>query len=160
MLVVYRAYDDNTADIMDITNYGVQFYYENALVALSKNQRVIGLSVSNNKINYLTPYSVISFACEDEAIEYIKENGLSYRNKIYANGMYYVLERTDKIIHVDYIIGYITEVESIYLADKGYTPYINSAKTFTKNEVFKVANKMRYSSKTGKLWKAIRVPVM
>lgn len=159
MLVVYKSYDDNTAEIIDLCDYSVTFYRESDLIALAKNHNVLGLSVSNNKINYISAYSIVTFPTEDEAVEYLKDKNLSLRNKITINGMTYVFEKRNEIIHVDYVIGYITEVEAIYISDRGYTPYIKAAKVFDKKEVFKVANVLTNRSKTGKHWRALRIPV-
>ncbi|MBO5389599.1 MAG: hypothetical protein J6A59_16005 [Lachnospiraceae bacterium] len=159
MLIVYKSYDDNTAEIIDLCDYSVKFCRESVLLALAKTHNVIGLSVSNNKINYITSYNIMTFPTENEATEYIESNGLSYRNRLDLNGMYYVLEKTNEIIHVNYIVGYITEAERLYLAKKGYTPYIQAAKIFDKKDAFKVANVMTHNSKTGKRWSALRIPV-
>ena len=159
MLVVNKAYDDNTAELIDLVSWSRSFYNEKALIELSKTHNVLGLSVSKNRINYISSYNIYTFPTEAEANEYIKENGLSYRNKIDLNSFCYVLEKTNEVIHVDYLVAYITEVERTYVGEhNSYTAYPNSAKRFDKKEAGRVAGVMTNKSKTGKIWRPVRMP--
>ena len=74
MYVVYQAYDDNTAEILDIGSYGRKLMTEQELIIFGNKHDVLGLSVSGHKINYITAYNCLSFSSEEEANEYIKYN--------------------------------------------------------------------------------------
>lgn len=156
MFIVYKAYDDKSAEIIDIITYSKREMGERELIAFSKNHNVLGLSVSNNKINYITAYSFMQFPTEADANEYCHENGYSYQQKMYIGSYYYVFEKTNKTYHVDYYVMYWTEVEQTYLAEKGYTPYIQCAKSFDKKSAYERAASMTKNSKTGKKWSVYR----
>lgn len=164
MYIIYKAYDDNTAIVLDVITLRRQFMYERDLINFINNGHdVLGCSVSGQRINYLEAYSCLTFPSEDEADEYIRENGLSYRNKRYINGLYYVFEKTHKCIHVDYIIrnqiGYDCSYLIIGNNNKiGYSPYIQSATTFDKRTAQEKAAMMTKNSKTGKQWVTVRIP--
>ena len=96
MYVVYEAYDDNTADILDIGNFAKRPMTEQELIHFGNTHDVLGLSVSGHKLNYIAAYNCLSFASEDEADDYIKSNGLSYQNKRYAVGYYWVFEKKNR----------------------------------------------------------------
>ena len=159
MYVIYEAYDDNTADVLDIGNYGRKFMTEQELIHFGNNYDVLGLSVSGHKLNYITAYNCLSFASEEEANEYIRENGLSYQNKRYAMGLFWVFEKKNHKKHVDYYICTYAGDEVTYLAEKGYTPYIQAAKTFDKRTAGEKAALMTNKSKTGKHWTTQRIVV-
>lgn len=163
MYIVYKAYDDNTAELLDICTYRRIEMTEIELIRFVQNgNEALGLSVSksNNKINYINAYTFCQFPTEAEANEYIKINGLNYSNKKYINDMFCVLHRNNKVYHVDYYVYYMAGPELTYLSEKGgITPYIQGAKTFDKKEAGKKAALMRQKSKTGKYWTTQRVVV-
>lgn len=159
MYVIYEAYDDNTADVFDLGSYGRKLMTEQELIYFGNNHDVLGLSVSGHKINYITPYDCLSFATEDEADEYIRENDLSYQNKRYLLGMYWVFEKKNHKHHVVYYVCTYAGDEVTYLCKNGYSPYIQSAKTFDKRTANEKAALMTKNSKTGKYWTTQRVVI-
>lgn len=159
MYIVKEAFDDNTANILDIGTYMTREMSEIELIRFSKDNNVMGLSVSNNKINYISAYNCTTFVSEREADEYILENELSYQNKMWIHNMWWVFERANLKKHVDYYIGTYKGDEITYLSESGYTPYIQGAKKFDKRTAQKRAAIMTNNSKTGTFWKAIRVVV-
>ena len=142
MYIVHEAYDDNSATILDIVTLQRQTMTEQELKNFSKNHDVMGLSVSNNKINYIHAYDCISFATENEANEYIRDNNLSYQNKMKVNEYYYVLYKNNKVYHVDYFIMHYTEIERVYVSEKGYCGYREGAKSFDKKTAYEKAASM------------------
>lgn len=156
MYIVITSYDDNSAEILDLGNYSRKRFTESELIKFSDNRDVLGLSVSNNKINYINAYSITQFCTEDEATEYCRECGIGFNNKIYALDYWWVFERNNRVIHVDYYVMYYTEVEQTYVAEKGYTPYIQCAKSFDKKSAYERAASMTKNSKTGKKWSVYR----
>lgn len=162
MYVVHKAYDDNTAIIMDISSMGgIKFINltEKELISLGNREDVLGLSVSGQKLNYLSAYQSLYFPSEDEADEYIKDNSLSYKNKRYIQGMWWIFEKRNTKIHVDYYIVAYAGDNITYVAERGYTQYIQSAISFSKKEAGEKAALMTQNSKTGKHWTILRVPV-
>lgn len=159
MYIVYKAYDDNTADILDIGTFQIKYMTEIELIRFSKSHEVLGLSTSGNKIIYINAYSCTQFPTEQEANEYIKSMGLSYKNKRFIQGMWWILEKNSHKYHVDYYICTYIGEEVTYLAEKGYTPYIQSAKTFDKKTAGEKAAIMTKKSKTGKYWTTQRIVV-
>ena len=164
MYVVYQAYDDNTAEILDIGSYGRKLMTEQELIIFGNKHDVLGLSVSGHKINYITAYNCLSFSSEEEANEYIKYNNLSYQNKRYMCGYWWVFEKKNNKIHVDYYVCNYKGEEVTYVGEdnKGktlYTPYIQAAKSFDKKEAGEKAALMRKNSKTGTYWTTQRVVV-
>lgn len=164
MMVVYNAYDDNSADIIDVVT--MKMYHQSAqqiINYLNKGGKILGVSASSNKINYINAYSIGTFPTEFEADEYIRDNYLSYQNKRYINDMFYVFEKTDKVIHVDYVVYTQNGDEITYVGKdvKGkttYTHYIQSAKTFSEKEAYSRSASMTKCSKTGKFWFVMRMP--
>ena len=158
MFVVSEAYDDNTALVIDLNTFSRKEMSELDLIRFaSSGHDVLGLSVTNKQINYIHGYDCISFPTEYEADEYIKYNGLTFRNKRYLNGMYWVLDKKDNKIHVDYYVCTWAGNEVTYVAEKGYTPYIQAAKKFDKKSAGKQAALMTQNSKTGKHWSTQRI---
>lgn len=162
MYVVIEAFDDDFAMVLDLNTYVKTQFNAKELVALSKSHDILGLSVSGSKINYINAYRTLSFASESEADDYIKDNSdtVSYRNKRYINGLYFVLEKTNKITHVDYYVCTYAGDEVTYVGNKGgYTPYIQAAKPMSRREAGEISAMMTRNSKTGKTWLMRRVPV-
>jgi hypothetical protein len=157
MFVVYKAYDDDTADIIDLSTFKIVWLNKQELVSLGNKHNVLGLSISGNKVNYVNAYNCISFAQENEADEYIRYNGLQYNNKRYLDGYWWVLEKNNQRIHVDYYVCTYRGDEVSYVSEKGYTPYIQAAKKFDREESGKKAVFMTQKSKTGTYWKVQRV---
>lgn len=158
MFIINEAFDDNTAVVIDLNNYARREMSEIDLIRFANSgHEVLGLSVTGQQINYINAYECISFSMESEADEYIKENGLTFRNKRYVNNLYWVLEKKNKKIHVDYYICTWAGPNATYVAEKGYTPYIQAAKSFTKHEAGKRAALMTKGSKTGKIWTTHRL---
>ena len=157
MYIVTKAYDDNTAEIIDIGPMTVYQLNTEELIQFSKRHDVLGLSVSRNKINYLQAYHCMSFATENEAREYMLENNLPVNSIKYTNGMVFVVEKIPKI-HVNYYICYYEGNNATYVGDKGgYTPYIQAAKVFSRQEAGQRAAIMKQQSTTGKDWTTQRV---
>lgn len=158
MFVISEAYDDNTAMVIDLSTYSRKEMSEIDLIRFSATGHdVLGLSVSDKQINYIHGYDCISFATEDEADEYIKDKGLTYRNKKYINGLYWVLEKKSSKIHVDYYVCTWAGQNATYVAERGYTPYIQAAKSFDKKSAGRQAAMMTQHSKTGKHWTTQRI---
>lgn len=163
MYIVITSYDDNSAEILDLGNYSIRKFTESELIKFSDNRNVLGLSVSNNKINYINAYSIKQFCTEDEATEYCRECGIGFNNKIYALDYWWIFERNNIVIHVDYYVMHYTEVEQTYVAEKGYTCYIEHAKSFRKSEAYKKAGAMnqahakKYGVKKSNHWSVYRV---
>lgn len=156
MYIISKAYDDKSAEVLDVITCERHELSERELINMSKSHDILGLSVSGNKINYINAYSCITFASDEEAYEYCKDNGISTRNTIFINGYYYIFDKTNKVYHVDYFVMYWTEVEQTYIAEKGYTPYIQCAKSFDKKSAYERAASMTKNSKTGKKWSVYR----
>ena len=160
MYIVYKAYDDNTAEILDIGTYQRREMTERELINFNKEHDVLGLSSTEKKINYIEAYTCTQFATESEANEYIKENSLSFKNKRYIQGLYWVFEKRNSKIHVEYYVCAYAGEEVTYLADAGgYTPYIQAAKTFDKKTAGEAAAIMTQHSRTGKHWTTQRVKI-
>ena len=165
MYIVYQAYDDNTAEILDIGTFQRIPMTEQELIKFGNNHDVLGLSVSGHKLNYITAYNCLSFPTEEDANEYIGDNALSYQNKRYACGYWWVFEKRNHKYHVDYYICTYAGNEVTYLGKKDksgkdtYTPYIQAAQCFDKRTAGEKAARMTQSSKTGKHWTTQRVVV-
>lgn len=161
MIIVYKAYDDNSAELLDICTYRRMELTEIQLIKFVANGgEALGLSVSKNKINYIQAYDMVQFPTEYEADEFIRNNNLSSKNKKYINDMFCVLFKSDKVYHVKYYICIYRGDEIIYVGDKGgYTPYIQAAKTFDKRTAGQKSALMTNNSKTGKHWTTRRVVV-
>lgn len=152
MYIIYEGYDDNTAVVLDLGTYQREHLTEKQLISLASRYDVLGLSVSNNKINYITAYNCLSFPTEDEANDYIKYKKLTYQNKRYLLGYWWVFEKKDYKIHVDYYVCSYKGDDVTYVMDKGYTPYIQAAKSFDKRTAKEKAALMTKRSKTGTHW--------
>lgn len=159
MFIISIAYDDNTAEVLELPSQNRKYMTEQELINFSKHNEVLGLS-AGNKINYIQPYSAYLFPSEDEAYFYIKNNNLSYNSKHYVGeGYYAVVEKNNNKRHVDYFVYCCSGPEITYVGkNRGtYVPYKQSAKTFTKHEAQKTAALMTRKSKTGKYWTVERV---
>ena len=160
MYIVYQAYDDNTAEILDIGTFQRTPMTEQELIHFGTHHDVLGLSVSGHRLNYINAYNCLSFGTEDEANEYIRYNGLSSQNKRYASGYWWVFEKRDYKIHVDYYVCTYRGDEVTYLGKGGgYTPYIQAAESFDKRTAGEKAAIMTKKSKTGTKWYSERVIV-
>ena len=158
MYIVSRAYDDNTADILDIGSYQTKWFSEIELIRFAANHDVMGLSVSGGKVNYINAYSVVQFPTEDEATEYCRENGIGFNNKMYLLDYWFVFEKSNRKIHVAYFIRTAKEVEWVYLGrDIKYTPYQQAAQEFTKKDAQKKVAMMNNNPKAVQHWMAERV---
>lgn len=160
MYIIYEAFDDDTAVVMDIPSFQRMEMSESELISFGSKHDVLGLSVSGRKLNYINAYNCLTFPSEDEADDYIKYNGLSYQNKRYIQGYWFVFEKKNHKSHVDYYVCHWINNIATYIGDKGgYTNYIQAAKKFTKDEAGKKAAMLRRNSKTGKFWTTQRVVV-
>lgn len=159
MYVVYEAFDDNTAIILDIGTLARYECSEADLIKMVNNgSDILGASVSKQKLNYLNAYNCLSFPTETDADEYIKDNNLSYRNKRYASNYYWVFEKKDSKIHVDYYICTYRGDEITFVSEfGGFTPYIQSAKTFDKHTAKKQAALMTNKSTKKVHWTTKRI---
>jgi hypothetical protein len=162
MYIIYKAYDDNTAVVLDMPSFNMRTLTEKELISLGSKENVTGLTVSNRKILSLNSYECLTFPVEAEADEYINYIRQCFPNKkatkINSNSIYYVLCTRNEKVHVDYYVVSYTEVERVYIAQKGYTPYIQAAKSFSKSDAQKKAAMMQRNSKTGKHWTTERIP--
>jgi hypothetical protein len=160
MYIIYNAYDDNTADILDLNTLSLKFNTEIELIRLGNKEQVVGLTVDTHKIISLNSYSCLTFPTESEADEYV-HSYLDKGNfkKIYINNMFYLLiQKEIPKLHVDYHIVTNSECMKVYVAkNKGYTPYIQCAKAFDKDTAKKQAALMQKQSKTGKYWTTERI---
>lgn len=153
MYIVSKAYDDNTAEILDIGSYQTRFFTEIELIRFSASHDVMGLSVSGGKINYINAYSVYTFPTEDEATEFCRENDIGFNNKMYALDYWFVFQKSNKRVHVAYYIRTAKEVEWVYLGENiKYTPYQHAAKEFTKKEAQKKVAMMNKNPKATQHW--------
>jgi len=141
MYIVNKAYDDKSADILDITNGNSMHLDESGLVGLAKNHSVYGLACYKNKVSSLQAYDFMTFAMSYGTIVLIKSN-VKY--------------------HVSYYVGYyrgdphMGDYETLVAEGRGYTNYREAAKEFTKTDAEKKAAIMRNRSKSAVPWKAIR----
>lgn len=140
MYILYTTYDDGFYDIMDIETGEVRVFNTTQAINFRANNEVMGLSVSNGKINYSNTYGFRMFVSEDEMDEFIKEDNIQYSSKEYIYGYWYVFYRSYNNIHVDYVIWHYTEVETKYLATKGTSADIRYAKVFDRDTAYKVMN--------------------
>jgi len=159
MYIVFKAFDDNTADILNLSSGQMNFLQEDELIKFGKSNDILGLSVDTRKINYIQPYTFVSFPTEYEMNEYIRMYGISHYVKKHIHGIYYIFTKSNNTKHVDYYICSYSGPEVTYLAESGYTPYIQAAKSFDKKTAQKQAVFMTNNSKTGKHWKAERVVI-
>lgn len=163
MYVIYEAFDDNTAIVLDIGTYRRIQMSEQELIRFEKQNDVLGLSVSKNKINYITAYNCLSFSSEEDANEYIKDNNLSYQNKRFIQGYWWIFDKKEHKKHVDYYICTYRGDDITYLGEKDnkgkntFTPYIQAAKVFDKRTAGEQAALMTKNSKTGTYWTTQRV---
>ena len=158
MYVIFEAFDDNTATIINTSNYERKTLTEQQLISFGKNNEVLGLSVGEHSINYINSYKFTAFESENEANDYIRENGCSYQNKKYDNGMWWYFKKTNHKIHVDYYVVTYRGDEITYVGeDIKYTPYIQSAKKYTKHDAGETAALMTKRSKTKTRWTTLRV---
>lgn len=160
MYIVYEAFDDNTAIILDINTFAKYECSESDLIKLANKEgnNVLGLSVSNNKLNYITAYECISFPTEADADEYIKDNNLTYKNKRLTSNYYWVFTKKNYKIHVNYYVCTYRGDEISYVANVGkYTPYIQAAKSFDKHTAKKKAAFMSKNGLPGTHWTTQRV---
>lgn len=163
MLVVYNAFDDNTADIIDITNMTVKFYTEQQLINLNKHHNVLGIISDNRKLYSIHSYNMVSFPTENEAIVFAKVNNIELSNMLFINGYYWVFQKQQGLLYVNYYVYNQKGEECTYLCIQNnkatYTPYIQEATVFDKKEAQKRAKLMTMNSKTGTYWKALRIVV-
>lgn len=162
MYFVYEAYDDNSADIFDIGNMTTTSMGERELITFGNRHEVIGLSTSGNKLHSIKSYNAIQMCSEEDANEYLRDRGIPLKNKIYASGYWWIFEPKGYKIHVDYYVLYCLGEEKHFISKldaNRTTPYIESAKTYSKNEAGKKAAMLNNRTKTGKHWFSIRVPV-
>jgi hypothetical protein len=158
--MVYKAYDDNTAELLDLNTYDRLELTEKQLVSISNNHKVIGLATCRGKVTYMEAYTCTQFPSEFEATEYSREHMLYPDQTFFINGLYCVLERTYQKIHVDYLVCYYTGNAVTYVGKNGgYTPYPQAAARFDKKTAGKKAAFMNQRSKTGKHWVTERVVV-
>lgn len=158
MYVVYRAYDDNTADIIDLSTMHVENFGERQLIKLGTEKDILGLSVSSNKINYINAYTFIKFDSDNELNEYIREYVDEPYVKKNVHGYFWLLKKTNHKYHVDYYVCTYKGDEVTYLGkERNYTPYIQAAKTFSKHEAGEKAALMTKNSKTGTHWTTHKV---
>lgn len=159
MFVIYKAYDDNTSVVLDIGTFGMKEMTEQDLIRFINNgNNVLGASVSGQKLNYLNAYECLSFPTESEADEYIRYNGLSYKNKRYACNYFWVFNKINHKTHVDYYVcSWAGDVATYVANNGGYTQYLNGAKVFDKRSAGEQAAIMTRKSRTGKHWTIQRV---
>ena len=152
MYVVYEAFDDNTAVILDLGTFNKQLMYEQQLINfVNAGNQVIGLSVCGKRLNYIQAYNCVSFSTEGEVDEYIIDNNLPKRNKFWAFGYWWILEKKSTEHVVYHICSYAGDTV-LYVGNGGYTPYIQAAQNFDKVTAGKKAAIMTQRSKTGKHW--------
>jgi len=136
MYLVYTTYDDGYIDILDTSTRDIKRFTNAEAANFGTRYDVLGLSVSNGKINYANTYGFMQFNDDYEMEEYIRENSISFKE--YTDGYWCVFFRTNNYIHVDYVIWHYAEVEVKYIAEKGTTAYLEYAKVFDKNTAYKV----------------------
>lgn len=158
MYIIFEAFDDNTAIVLNTSTYERVLLTEKQLIDINKTHDVLGLSAGDRSIHYIKSYAFLAFESEESANEYIKEHNYSYQNKTYENGMWWYFQKTNYVSHVDYYVVTYRGEEITYVGEKiNYTPYIQSAKKYTKHEAGKTAALMNQRSKTGTKWTTLRV---
>ena len=164
MYVVYKVYDDRFATILDIGDYRQSTMSESELVNFAKNHDVMGLSVSGNSVNYMYAYDVMQFPTDSELDEYARECGIKRKNSIYANGLYWLFIKSNRVIHVDYYVWHYTEIEQKYVTGNVPTDYIEHAKVFDRKHAYETAGSMnkarakKYGQPSSNYWGVRRVP--
>ena len=90
MLMVYKAYEDGSADLIDVPYMNVKHYTEKQLLGfIENNHSVLGLSASFGE-TILTTYIPVQFPSEREAYEHIEgRKGLS--NPMFISGYWWVI---------------------------------------------------------------------
>lgn len=136
MYIVYTTYDDGYIDIMNIETRSVQRFTRAEAAKFGANHDVLGLSVSNDKINYAKTYRFIQFCDEYDMQEYIRENSIACKE--FIGGYWHVFYKTNNNIHVEYVIWHYTENETVYLAEKGTTANLKYARSFDRDNAYKV----------------------
>lgn len=158
MYIVYKAFDDNTSVVLDVATFDrKEFTEQNLINFVNSGNDVLGASVSGHRLVYLNAYNCLTFPTESEADSYIKANGLSYKNKRVLPSYVCVFEKTNHKDHVDYYVCTYAGDNVTYVGEKGYTPYLQAAKSFDKKTAGERAALMTKKSTTGKYWTTLRV---
>lgn len=157
MLVVTRAYDDNTAYIYDTVTMLSKLFEEIELIRFGSNHEVLGLELNSTgrAIQNIESYKILQFENEEALNEYIYQFNLCNIHKFYDsnNHVYVLLIKTNNKIHVDYVIYYPIGPTKVYKTERGYAENNPcAAKAYTKTEAKQKAALMRKNSKTGKYW--------
>lgn len=163
MYIVVRAYDDFTADILDIGNFRTRHFENKELLNFLAAHEVIGAVKSGHKIVRLTTYDYVQFASEGEAYEYLREEGLSTKDLIYAEGYWWVFINTNRVEHVEYKVYFSHGDEKTFgIFDAsgrllGCTPYIQAATSLDRQTAKRLAYFCKKNSKHGNYWKTLRL---
>lgn len=153
MYIIHKAYDDFSAEVLDVTNYKTLRMTEDELLKLCNKHRVIGATVLNGEIQWLSAYSCRIVPTEEELNELLEDSDISMQNVISVNGSYAVLvESKEPPEHVDYAVYTMAGDDITYLGHSCYTKYKVSALRLKKDTAKRIAEKMTRNSKTGKHW--------
>lgn len=161
MYICYKTFDDNYIEVLDLNSYQTAVMSASDIKKfIHSGHNIFGVTCSDNKITAVRSYECISFPSEMEADEYLKDNNISYKDKLFVNGYWYVFEKRKKVIHVRYYIYNYNEYETTYVGlNRSYTPYKDAAKEFEKKEAFVKAASMNKNGNGSKRWLVLREPV-
>ena len=163
MYIVVRAYDDFTADILDIGNFRTRHFENKELFNFLARHEVIGAMTSGHKIVNLTAYNYIQFESEGEAYEYLREEGLSTRDLVYAEGYWWVFINRNRVEHVEYKVYFPHGDEKTFgIFDAcgkllGCTPYIQAATRLDRQTAKRLAYFCKRNSKHGNYWTTLKL---
>lgn len=159
MLIVTEVYDDGVVDVTDPCTLNTSKLDTKGIFEAIQYTNIYGVCVYNNNIEYAESYMFLTFADEYDADEYMECNGANLFTKVWDENLtgWIVLQKKCRIVHVNYFVCYYLGNEVCYVAEQGYTPYIQCAKVFDKKEANKLAGILRAKTKTGKCWIAERV---
>lgn len=154
MLIVTRAYNDYSADVVDTRNFRTEHLDEEALTMKSMKDTVYGVVLNNDYIEYIVAYECHIIPNEDEErLEQLIENKYKYIRG--TDSTIVLKEKKEKPKEVKYYVATKVGDSITYLGkNKSYTGTKYGAETFTKDMARQLATTMSRRSRTGKYWYA------
>ncbi len=132
MYIVTEVFDDGLALIYDIGTYKETLFTESEILRLCRKHSIFGVTVYDNKIQHIASYNILQFPSEVEAYEYTGNTS----DVLFIQGIYWHFEPKNRVIHVGYYVMHYTEVETVFIGDKGYCGYIEDAKEFSREDAY------------------------
>ena len=158
---VNRIYDDETYEIAELISNKVRRMTKTKLKEFLKTHNVHGATLSvDNKLYCKCSFTPISAYDEDEAYdekhEWENENDSQDGFCLEVNSEWYFFEPSYEKIHVAYYVARLEMGTYHYYVSKyakqPATPYLVSAKEYTKETAYAVATKLTKSKKNTYSW--------